>query len=334
MDEASVKWSKKRFDDIKENLQPFLNTTGFKDDDLAWIPISGINGDNITENSEACSWYNGPPLMTIFDQLPVEERDPNAPLRFPVLDKMKEANKIVVFGKVEQGTVKLGDKLALSPSNLPCQVLSIENFKDEFVKFARPGDACKLKLSYLAEENVNKGDVLCPRDNHMFSSQVLLAELDLLELRIPVLTKGSTFMLHIHTFSDLVTIQTIEWAIEIDGSGKEVRKEKPSMTKSGSKCMVRIQSRNPIPVEKEADLAALGRFTLRDEGKTIALGKVSKFVPYNKENIKKVAVPGNYAKPNIGQGTTIDKSKDEVYDAETGKIVEKKPALGAIAEED
>ena len=58
--------------------------------------------------------------MDIFDQLPIENRDPNAPLRFPILDKQKEQSKIVVFGKVEQGTMRLGDKLALSPNNLPC----------------------------------------------------------------------------------------------------------------------------------------------------------------------------------------------------------------------
>jgi len=147
-----------------------LHSTGFKDSDLEWIPISGINGDNITEVSDACNWYNGKPLMDIFDSLPIEVRDPTAPLRFPVLDKTKEANKIAVFGKVEQGTLRLGDKLALSPYNLPCQVLQIENFKDEQVKFARPGDAVKVKLSNVGEDNVNKGDVLCPRDNHMFSS--------------------------------------------------------------------------------------------------------------------------------------------------------------------
>lgn len=165
----------------------------------------------------------------------------------------------------------------------------------------------------------------------MFSSQVMLAELDLLELRIPVMTKGSIYMMHIHTFSDLVTIQTIEWAIETDGAGNKVRKEKPSLTKSGAKCMVRIQSRNPIPVEKADDLSALGRFTLRDEGKTIALGRISKFVPHNKENLKRVNLPGQN-KP-AADGKTIDKSKNEVFDAETGKTIVKKPDLGAIAEE-
>lgn len=106
------------------------------------------------------------------------------------------------------------------------------------------------------------------------------------------------------------------------------------MTKSFAKCMVRIQSRNPIPLEKCADLAALGRFTLRDEGKTIALGRVSKFVPFNKDNIKKVAVPANMTKPAAEEGKTDDKSKNEVFDSETGKVVEQKAAMATIAEGD
>lgn len=141
-------------------------------------------------------------------------------------------------------------------------------------------------------------------------------------------------MMHIHTFSDLITIQVIEWAIEKDNQGVETRKEKPPMTKSFAKCLVRIQSRNPIPVEKCNDLAALGRFTLRDEGKTIALGRITKFVPFNRDNVKKVAVPGQFAKSAAGDGTTVDKSKNEVFDAETGKVTTKKPDLGAIDEDD
>jgi hypothetical protein len=103
------------------------------------------------------------------------------------------------------------------------------------------------------------------------------------------------------------------------------------MTKSFAKCLVRIQSRNPIPIEKCSDLSALGRFTLRDEGKTIALGRITKFVPFNKESVKKIAVPGQFAKTSA-DGTTVDKSKNEVYDAETGKVTSAASALGAIPE--
>jgi translation elongation factor EF-1alpha len=61
--------------------------------------------------------------------MPIEPRNAVAPLRIPVLDKMKEGNRSIIFGKVEQGTVNLGDRLALSPNNFPCQVLNIVNDK-------------------------------------------------------------------------------------------------------------------------------------------------------------------------------------------------------------
>ena len=51
--------------------------------------------------------------------MPVETRNPNGPLRIPVLDKMKETNRVVIHGKIEQGTVSLGDKLAVAPNGTP-----------------------------------------------------------------------------------------------------------------------------------------------------------------------------------------------------------------------
>ena len=164
MDEPTVKWSQERFDEIKTNLTPFLTETGFTESNLHWIPISGLVGSNIADRSDACSWYNGPCLMEVLDGLPVEARNPDGPLRFPILDKMRDSNKTIAMGKVEQGTLKLGDKLAISPSGLPCQVLEIENFSDEQVTYARPGDAVKVKISNLSEDQVNKGDCMCPRD--------------------------------------------------------------------------------------------------------------------------------------------------------------------------
>jgi len=59
MDEGSVKWSSKRYNEIKAGVGPFLIQTGFKEEDIYWVPISGLSGDNIVEkvNSEVCDWY-------------------------------------------------------------------------------------------------------------------------------------------------------------------------------------------------------------------------------------------------------------------------------------
>ena len=91
-------------------------------------------------------------------------RDPNGPIRVPVLDRMKDRG-IVVFGKVESGTIKMGDKLTLAPNNIPCQIANVYNGKEEAVRYAKPGENVKLRLLHIADEDmINKGDVLCNRD--------------------------------------------------------------------------------------------------------------------------------------------------------------------------
>lgn len=103
MDESSVKWSKERYEEIKEALTPFLGTAGFDvEKDVFWLPVSGISGDNIKDrvDKKVCNWYNGPSLIEILDDLEIAKRDPEGPIRIPILDKMKDRG-IVIFGKVE-----------------------------------------------------------------------------------------------------------------------------------------------------------------------------------------------------------------------------------------
>jgi hypothetical protein len=82
----------------------------------------------------------------------------------------------------------------------------------------------------------------------------------------------------------------------------------------------------------------MGRFTLRDEGKTIAVGKVLKYVPYvkgvvgnTKTNVE--GVSKQLAQTSISSaGGASSGVKEMVYDMETGEMKEKAPALGGIAE--
>jgi peptide chain release factor subunit 3 len=47
MDDETVKWSQVRFDNIRIEMLPFLKRLGFNDDEIAWIPVSGLNDDNL-----------------------------------------------------------------------------------------------------------------------------------------------------------------------------------------------------------------------------------------------------------------------------------------------
>ena len=107
------------------------------------------------------------------------------------------------------------------------------------------------------------------------------AEVELLELLDykPILSKGYQCILHIHTVADECVVKDIMVAYEKNEKGEIIEKQKPQFTKSFAKIICRIQTRIPIPIEKHDTISVMGRFTLRDEGKTIALGKVLRYKP-------------------------------------------------------
>ena len=137
-------------------------------------------------------------------------------------------------------------------------------------------------------------------------------------------------MMHIHTYADDVNIKDIKWAIEKDpNTGEETKKDMPKFTRSFAKCLVRIGMKTPIPVEKVSDCGALGRFTLRDEGKTIALGRVLRYIPSNK-----AAQPRPAATTAASATPAEDKVAPVVFNLETGQTEAQAKPLAGIAEEE
>jgi peptide chain release factor subunit 3 len=133
---------------------------------------------------------------------------------------------LIVHGKVENGTVKLGDKLALMPSGNFAQVLGLLDGKGQTVKWAGPGENIQIKINIADEEAVKRGDVLCHRENMMPVTDIFEAEVEVLELLEykPILSKGYNCIMHIHTYNDEITIKDIIKSEEIDEKGETVIK--------------------------------------------------------------------------------------------------------------
>ena len=191
---------------------------------------------------------------------------------------------MIIHGKVENGTVHLGEKMALMPSGQYAQVLGLLDAKGQPVKYATPGENIQIKINVADEEGLKRGDVLCNRDNMMPVTDIFEAEVDVLELLDykPIMSKGYNCIMHIHTYNDEITIKDIIRSEEIDEKNEKIVKQKPQFAKSQQKIICRIVPRNPLALEKFDTIQQMGRFTLRDEGKTIAVGKVLKYKPYSK----------------------------------------------------
>lgn len=282
MDEDSVNWSEDRYNEIVGGVTPFLiEGCGFLEENLTFIPISGLTGDNIDKLGSNSPWYTGKTLLEYLDSIPLPARDPTGPLRIPVLDKMKDRG-VIAFGKVESGTVEIGTKMTVMPNDRQCQVTAIYNCKQELVKYATAGENVQVKVRMIDDErHINRGDVLCQMDKPAPITELFEAELQILEL-LPhkqVMTPGYKSMMHLHTIGEEIVVKSLKGVYDEDGSGKEYLNKKAKYAKSGSKCLVTISTRVPVSLEKYEFIEQMGRFTLRDEGKTIALGKVLRYKP-------------------------------------------------------
>jgi peptide chain release factor subunit 3 len=193
MDDHSVQWDKGRFDEIHDRMIPFLKECGYDTaNDVVFVPISGLHGENVVSRDKAPKWWSGPCLIEILNSIELRNRNGQGQIRVPILDKMYDRGPIV-FGKVESGTLRNGDKLCIMPQNLPVQVVNIYNGKDEAVAYALPGENIKVKLFGIEdEEQVDRGQVLCPREPLMPASDLLECEIQILELLDykPIMSKG------------------------------------------------------------------------------------------------------------------------------------------------
>ena len=102
-----MQWSQTRYDEICGKLKPFLKSAaGFKDEQVLYIPISGLNGDNLKERKDTASWYTDKTLFDLLDTIQISAHAKGSnPLRVPMLEGYRDMGALMAVGKVEQGTV-------------------------------------------------------------------------------------------------------------------------------------------------------------------------------------------------------------------------------------
>jgi elongation factor 1-alpha len=84
MDEKSVNYSEARYTEIKKEVETYLKKVGYDPTKVAFVPISGWNGDNMIERSDNMKWYKGPTLLEALDAIIPPKRPLDKPLRLPL----------------------------------------------------------------------------------------------------------------------------------------------------------------------------------------------------------------------------------------------------------
>ncbi len=281
MDEDSVKWSKERYDSIVKTLKPFLHSCGFDTEkNVKWIPISGLTGENLCKelDKHKCDWYDGPDLIELMDSIELPKRDEKGPVRVSVLDRYKE-NSVYLMGKLESGTIKYGDTYTLMPSGAKITIDWLFNSEEKGVPYALPGENIRIRCKGIDSENeVNRGNILCSNNNLCLTFNVFEAEIQVLELpNNLIIAEGFNCILHYHTFIEECSITP-----KAEINRKTRAETKVKFVRSQSRVRAFIKTKNVLCGEKYETFNNLGRFSMRYEGSTIAIGKIMKVKPYKK----------------------------------------------------
>uniref|UniRef100_A0A8D8VXP5 Eukaryotic peptide chain release factor GTP-binding subunit n=1 Tax=Cacopsylla melanoneura TaxID=428564 RepID=A0A8D8VXP5_9HEMI len=276
MDDPTVLWAEARYNECKDKILPYLKKLGFNPaKDLSFMPCSGQMGQNLKEplTTDICSWWKGPAFIPFIDGLPSLNRKMDGPFLMPVVEKFKDMGT-VVMGKVESGEAKKGMNLLLMPNRTPVIVDQLWS-DDEEVGSVGPGENIKVKLKGIEEDDVSPGFVLCDPSNPARTARIFDAQIVILEHK-SIICAGYSAVMHIHCVAEEVNVKALICLIDKKTGDKS--KTRPRFVKQDQIAIMRLEAAGVICLDQFKLFPQMGRFTLRDEGKTIAIGKVLKIV--------------------------------------------------------
>jgi len=155
-----VDFDQSKFNEIDVAFRDFAKNLNFVD--IMTIPVSALDGDNVTTKSDVAPWYRGPSLLEFLEQVEVDRQSLEAPFRLPVQWVNRPNLDFRGFsGTIASGTISKGDEIMAMPSGKRSKVKDIVLYKDS-LEYARQDQAVTVTLE--DEIDISRGDMICAAD--------------------------------------------------------------------------------------------------------------------------------------------------------------------------
>lgn len=262
-----VDFSQEVFDKIVADYKSM--SASIELDNVTFIPISAKLGDNVVNKSENMPWYTGKALLDFLEtvQLPTEAEDR---LRLPVQYVIRPiSSKFPDFrgyaGRLAEGSLKVGDKVKVYPSEMTSTVTGIYLGEKELGTAVTPES---VDVTLADDIDISRGDVIVSVSGvqPMMEQDILL---NVCWFRNSALQQGKKYVIRHATGKTLGIVKEIEYKIDINTREKIYDVEKLVMNDIAR---VRIRTAEPLIYDYYKSNRTMGSLIFVEEGTNDTVG--------------------------------------------------------------
>jgi sulfate adenylyltransferase subunit 1 len=160
-----VDFDENRYDEIVKEYEDFA--AKLEVDDIRFIPISALQGDNVVYRSDKLSWFQGSTLLYTLENIHIGSDRNMKDCRFPIQTVIRPHSDEYhdyrgYAGRIESGMFKVGDEVTILPSGFNTKIGSIIDNEKE-VQQAFPPMSVTLNLT--DDIDLSRGDMLVRPNN-------------------------------------------------------------------------------------------------------------------------------------------------------------------------
>jgi bifunctional enzyme CysN/CysC len=211
-----IDWNQGEFDRIKADFMEFAARLNVQD--ITFIPVSALRGDNVVHRSENLWWYDGSPLLSHLESVYIgsDENliDPRFPVQYVIRSQSADQPDFRGYaGTVASGVLRPGDEVLVLPTGTTSHIASIATADGELVEAFPP---MAVVISLTDDVAVSRGDVLCRPNNRPTVASEIEATVCWMDERSS-LAAGSTFLLKHNTRIVRAQVHSLQYRLDVNG---------------------------------------------------------------------------------------------------------------------
>lgn len=259
-----MEYSQEVYQSIKADYREMAKN--FNIDDIRFVPISALKGDNVVTPSENMDWYPGATLMKLLETVKVDQDKDLEHMRFPVQYVNRPNLDFRGFcGTLASGQISVGDEITALPSGKSSVVKSIFTYDGE-LKSAQPGQAITITLE--DEIDVSRGDMLVHKGTEPKLANKLDAHIVWMDENPLRCHKEYTFKFA--TKSCAGKVSTIKHKVDVNTL--EQHAENSKAVELNEIALTSVKLTDQITIDRYVDLPQTGAFVVIDRYTNVTVG--------------------------------------------------------------